>query len=303
MAVHKRAYRPYDGPLTPGWSRLLVMPRYAFQEVFESRLLVFFLAICFLPFLVEAALVYVANSAPAQAVLGITPEAGRRDLFDVGPEFFLFILGAQGVLAFFLTAWVAPVLVSPDLVNGALPLYLSRPFTRAEYVMGKAAVLGALLSLITWVPVLAIFGLQAGLAGRGWTAANFHAAFAIFVGAWVWIAVLTLLGLALSAWVKWRFVATGALFGVFFMGTAFGEAWRETVHDSWGRLANLSYLIGIVWRHLFGVPSRHTLAQEMLDDRRMTDLPVAMAWAGLAAACALCLWLLNRRLQAREVVG
>jgi ABC-2 type transport system permease protein len=303
MAVHKRAYRPYDGPLTPGWSRLLVMPRYAFQEVFESRLLVFFLAICFLPFLVEAALVYVANSAAAQAVLGIAPDASRRDLFEINAKFFLFILTGQGALAFFLTAWIAPVLVSPDLANGALPLYLSRPFTRAEYVLGKAAVLCALLSLVTWVPVLAIFGLQAGLAGSAWLAANYHAAFAIVTGAWVWIAVLTLLGLAISAWVKWRFVATGALFGVFFMGSAFGEAWRETVHDPWGRLANLSYLIGIVWRHLFQVGTPRTVAQEMLDDRRMTDLPVAAAWLGLAAACALCLWLLNRRLQAREVVG
>jgi ABC-2 type transport system permease protein len=303
MAVYKRAYRPYDGPLTPGWSRVLVIPRYAFQEVFESRLLVFFLAICFLPFLVEAALVYVANSAAAQAVLGITLDPGRRSFIEIGPDFFLFILTAQGVLAFFLTAWIAPVLVSPDLVNGALPLYLARPFTRAEYVLGKAAVLGALLSLITWVPVLAIFGLQAGLAGRAWLAANHQVGFAIFTGAWVWIAVLTLLGLAISAWVKWRFVATGALFGVFFMGSAFGEAWRETVRDPWGRLANLSYLIGIVWRDLFQAGTRRTVAQEMLDDRRMTDLPVAAAWLGLAAACALCLWLLNRRLQAREVVG
>jgi ABC-2 type transport system permease protein len=303
MAVYKRAYRPYDGGLTPVRSRFLVMPRYALQEVFESRLFVFFLALCFLPFLVESALVYVANSAAAQAVLGIAPDASRRDLFEINANFFLFVLTGQGALAFFLTAWVAPVLVSPDLVNGALPLYLARPLTRADYVLGKAAALAALLSLVTWVPVLALFGLQAGLAERSWLAANYRSGFAILAGSWVWIAVLTLLGLAISAWVKWRFVATGALFGVFFMGSAFGEAWRETVHDPWGRLANLSYLIGIVWRSLFQVGTPRTVAQEMLDDRRMTDLPVAAAWLGLAAACALCLWLLNRRLQAREVVG
>jgi ABC-2 type transport system permease protein len=169
MAVYKRAYRPYDGALTPTWSRPLVMPRYALQEVFESRLLVFFLAICFVPFLVESALVYVANSAAAQAVLGIAPDASRRDLFEINANFFLYVLTGQGALAFFLTAWVAPVLVSPDLVNGALPLYLARPLTRADYVLGKAAALAALLSLVTWVPVLALFGLQAGSpSGPGW---------------------------------------------------------------------------------------------------------------------------------------
>lgn len=302
MAVYKRAYRPYEGPVTPERTRFLVMPRYAFQELLESRLLVAFLALCFVPVLVEAALVYVANSPPAQLLLGITPGAGRSDLFEIRAGFFHIFLTTQGVLAFFLTAWVAPVLVSPDLVNGALPLYLSRPFTRAEYVLGKAAVLFILLSLVTWVPGLTVFALQAGLAGRHWLAANYHAAFAIFAGAWVWIAVLTLLGLAVSAWVRWRLVATGALFGVFFMGTAFGEAWREAARDPWGRLANLSYLIGIVWRNLFGLDSRSSLAGEMLDEHRLQDLPVWAAWLGLAATCAFCLWILRVRLQAREVV-
>jgi hypothetical protein len=302
MAVYRRAYRAYEGALTAGWARRAVMPRYALQEVLESRLLVLFLALSFVPFLVEAALVYIANSTAAQAVLGITSEADRRDLLQINANFFLYILTGQGALAFFLTAWVAPVLVSPDLVNGALPLYLARPLSRADYVIGKASALAALLSLVTWVPVLTLFGLQAGLAGRAWLAANYGCAFAILAGAWVWIAVLTLLGLAISALVRWRFVATGALFAVFFMGSAFGEAWLAAVHDPWGRLANLSYLINVVWRHLFDAAALGSVAHDMLDDRRTADLPVAAAWAGLTAACALCLWLLNRRLRAREVV-
>ena len=39
MAVADRKYRCYEGPLTPQWSRFLIIPRYAFQEVFGSRLL------------------------------------------------------------------------------------------------------------------------------------------------------------------------------------------------------------------------------------------------------------------------
>jgi hypothetical protein len=30
MAVYKKTYRPYEGALTPGWRRFLVIPRYAF---------------------------------------------------------------------------------------------------------------------------------------------------------------------------------------------------------------------------------------------------------------------------------
>lgn len=300
MAVYKRAYRPYDGPLTSERWRFLVLPRFAFQEIFESRILTGFLVACFVPTLIETVIIYVANNPAARSVLGITdtPSAGllRRD-------FFAGALTAQGVLAFFLTAYLAPVLVSPDLVNGALPLYLSRPFSRAEYVLGKATVLLTLLSLITWVPLLGVFSLQAGLADSAWLSANSHLPGAIFAGAWIWIIVLTLLGLGLSALIRWRIVASGALVGIFFMGSAFGEIWREILRNPWGRVTNLPYLIGIIWTDLFEIQSRRTLAREMLDDRRGADLPLWAAWLALLVLCALCLWILNRRLRAREVVA
>lgn len=297
MAVHKRAYRPYDGPLTPERTRFLVLPRYAFLELFESRVLVSFFVFCLVPFLAELAIVYVANSAPARAMLGIDrdPEAIQR-------EFFLVTLGIQGVLAFMLTAWVAPALVSPDLVNGALPLYLSRPFSRLEYVAGKAAVLVALLSAITWVPQLILFAVQASLAGRAWLWENLRLSWAMLVGAFLWIAVLTLLGLALSACIRWRLVASAALLATFFMGSAFGEMWRAVLGNPWGRLANVSYLIGIVWRDLFGV-APNWVARESLRGRSPADVPTWAAVTALLLTCGLSMWLLNLRLRAREVVS
>ena len=297
MAVHKRAYRPYEGPLTAERGRFLILPRYGLLELFESRLLTAFFVLCFVPVLIGASAIYIANSPAARALLEMSsaPDFVRK------PDFFFAILTFQGALAFLLTAWVAPVLVSPDLVNGALPLYLSRPFTRVEYVLGKAAVLLTLLSAITWVPGLVLFALEAGLA-EGWGTANLRIAAAVFAGSWVWILVLTLLGLAISAWIRWRVVASGALAGVFFMGAAFGEMWREVLHAPWGRLANLYYLVGLVWRSLFGLFTERSMAQEMFNERGR-DLPTWAAWAGLAAAAALSVWLLERRLRAREVVS
>jgi len=155
VAVHKRAYRPYEGPLTAERGRFLVLPRYGLLELFESRLLTAFFVLCFVPVLIGASAIYIANSPAARALLEMSsaPDFVRK------PDFFFAILTLQGGLAFLLTAWVAPVLVSPDLVNGALPLYLSRPFTRVEYVLGKATVLLTLLSAITWVPMLLLFAL------------------------------------------------------------------------------------------------------------------------------------------------
>jgi hypothetical protein len=226
----------------------------------------------------------------------MTGSLGSREL---PPDMFLRFLSIQGTLAFLLAAWVSPVLISPDLVNGALPLYLSRPFSRAEYLLGKSAILLALLSLVTWVPVLTVFGLQASLAGTEWLGTHARLSWAILAGGLVWIAFLTLLGLALSAWIRWRLVASGALAGVFFMGAAFGELWRGVLHNAWGRLLNPAYLIEIVWRDLFQI----ALQRRGMIPGRAEDLSALTAWLGLLALCALCLWVLDRRLRAREVVA
>jgi energy-coupling factor transporter ATP-binding protein EcfA2/ABC-type transport system involved in multi-copper enzyme maturation permease subunit len=223
-----RSYRPYAGPLTSERWRFLVVSRYALQELVESRVLMAFVVMCLLPFLAEAVGIYVANSAPARALLRI---AGGPD--PMSAEFFAGALTVQGTLAFVLTAWVAPVLVSPDLVNGALPLYLSRPFARAEYLLGKAVALATLLSLITWVPGLVLFALQAGLAESDWALTHLRVAWATLVGSCIWIAVLTLVGLSFSAWIRWRLVASAALFAVFFMGSAS----RSSTARSWASTA------------------------------------------------------------------
>lgn len=289
MALHKRVYRPYEGPLTAERWRFLVVSRYGLQELVESRVLVAFIVMCLVPFLVEAAGIYIANSPAARALLQV---GGLPH--QMTPEFFAVALAIQGTLAFLLTAWVAPVLVAPDLVNGALPLYLSRAFSRADYVLGKAVVLLSVLSLITWVPGLTLFVLQAGLAEPSWIGANLRVAGAIFAGAWIWITVLTLLGLALSASIRWRLVASGALFGVFFMGSAFGEAWHAVLRDPWGRVANLPYVVGVVWRDLFGI---------VMPGEPTADVPTWAAALALAVTCALSVWLLDLRLRAREVVS
>jgi ABC-2 type transport system permease protein len=295
LAVYKRSYRPYQGPLTSERWRFLVVPRYALQELVESRVLMAFVVMCLFPFLAEAAGIYVANSEAARALLHVSGQPN-----PMRPEFFAATLVWQGTLAFILTSWVAPVLVSPDLVNGALPLYLSRPFSRAEYLLGKALALLTLLSVVTWVPGLLLFALQAGLAQSGWLAANLRVAWATFAGAWIWISVLALVGLALSAWIRWRLVASTALFAVFFLGSAFGEVWREVLRDPWGRLANLPYLIGVIWIDLFGIEPAPEVARET---QALRELPTWAAWAGLVLVCAVCVWLLDKRLRAREVVS
>ena len=50
MAVYKKTYRPYEGELTSSWRRLLVIPRYAFEDLHRSKFLsTFFIATLIYP--------------------------------------------------------------------------------------------------------------------------------------------------------------------------------------------------------------------------------------------------------------
>ena len=198
MAVYKKTYRPYDGALTASWRRLMVIPRYAFEDLHRSRFLTIFFITSFIYPLVCALLIYVRHNASVLALLGA--QGGER-VISINVVFFMSLLGWQSMLALFLASFIGPGQVSPDLANNALALYLARPFSRTEYVIGKMSVLLILLSLMTWVPGLLLFLLQGYLEGWPWMYDNVRFAVGIFFGAWIWILILSLLALALSAWV------------------------------------------------------------------------------------------------------
>jgi ABC-2 type transport system permease protein len=303
MAVHKRAYRPLpQAELTPRWSRFLVLPRFAAQGWRSSRLLTAFLMGSLLPSLAAAVVIYLYNSPLVQALLGTRSSSWN---FRIDGQFFGYVTDVQGSLAFLLVAWVGPGLVAPDLVNNALPLYLSRPFSRAEYVLGRVTTLLLLGSLITWVPGLLLFALQAGLADgsdAGWWHRNLHLAWGLLAGSLIWLLLLALLALALSAWVRWRIVATGLFVGLFFVLAGLGEAFNQALLTHWGKLLNLGYVITTVWLDLFDVVVTERERRADIGDPTTLDIPTGYCWLMLLAITGVCLLLLSRRLRAREVV-
>src|SRR5258705_9453103 len=169
MAVYKKTYRPYDGELTPSYTRFLVIPRFAFEDMQKSRFLTIFFLASFIYPLIAALFIYVQHNASALNLLGVQ---GANRLISINATFFLNFLGWQSMMALFLAAFIGPGQVSPDLTNNALALYLARPFSRVEYVLGKMSLLVILMSLMTWVPGLLLFVLQGYLEGWTWMSEN-----------------------------------------------------------------------------------------------------------------------------------
>lgn len=283
MAVHKRSYRAYAGALTPTWSRFTIITRYAFRNLFRSRMLTAYFVCCFFYPLGCAVALYLNHNLSLLTTLNI------REVFTVDSDFFLHFLAVQSAFAFILTAIVGPGLVSPDLANNALPLYLCRPFSRAEYVIGKMAILLWLLSLITWIPGLILYGIEASLSGAAWAWANIGLAWGIFIGSAIEILVFSLLSLAISAWIKRKLAAGAALLGVFFFGSGLAQVINAVLETKNGYLIDLGNLLTTVEGSLFG----HT---------SVVGISASSAWIALVAACFFCVALMERKVRAYEIV-
>lgn len=290
MAVREHGYRHYDGPLTPGWSRFLVLPRYAYLEVFRSRAFVGFLVFCWMWSFSLASGLYLYHNL-STALPALAAEFDPRELFPIDARVFLgwFMVPTGVVFGFVVALILGPALISADLANNALPLYLSRPLGRWEYLAGKFCVLAIVLSAITWVPGLMLFALQSYYAGWEWFTGNLRIAFAVFAGAWVWIALLGLIALAISAFVRWRTLARAALFGTFVLSFAMARTINAMFDTRWGSLIDLPELVRTVWTGLFGIESGHAI-------------PFWAASGSLAAIAGTCVALLQTRVRAYRVV-
>jgi len=286
MAVYERTWRRWSGEVTPAATRWTVITRYALAEVFASRLFTAFYVLSLLPTLAAVILVYLSHNLGPLAAMGVTPEA--MDAFTMGYLRTLFLF--QAVPAFFIAVIVVPPLISSDLTHGALPLYLARPIGgRWAYLAGKATVPGLLLSPVTWIAGLAVYTLKAVLAGGGWWRENLRLAIGFVVGHGVWIVVVVLLTLAVSALVRYRWAARGALFAVFFVLAGFSTAVNVVTGSRWGSLLNPVSDIRVIVLSLFGVADPHAL-------------PAWSCWTALAVMCALCVAVLARTLRAHEEI-
>ncbi|MGD8440570.1 MAG: hypothetical protein PVG53_08530 [Holophagae bacterium] len=285
MAVYERIWRRWQGDLTPIGRRWTVITRYALADAFSSRFFTAFYVLCLLPTLIGLFLVYFSHNVGMLEKIGLTQEfmGGLTDLF------FQVLFSWQAVPAFFVAVIVAPSLIAADLSNNALSLYLSRPIDRRDYVVGKMAVLALLLSPITWIGGLLIFSLQTSLEGGGWAVEHWRIGAAYVIGHLTWIVVVALLSLAISAWVRFKPAARGALFGIILILAGFAQAVNAVTGTSAGDLVHLVRAIVNVVLWIFGEPLRN-------------NLPIGAAWLTLAVTCLLSLWLLNRKLRAHEVV-
>jgi ABC-type transport system involved in multi-copper enzyme maturation permease subunit len=289
MSVYKHHYRAYTGKLTPVWTRIFVLARYGYAEAWSSRITVGLFTLSMLPCLLFLFAIYFANNPVAKLLLGLR----TQNVLAINAGFFLNVLRFQSVPALILASWIAPRLITFDLADDALPILLSHPISRFGYVFGKWVALFASLSLVTWIPSLLLFAYQCYSSPQPWALGNLPIAGGMVAGSVIWIAFLSLLGLALSSWVKWRVVATGAIVAAILVPAGVGGIVSAVLRTKWGLLLNFPFMMSALWQRLLGVPDLFS---------SKAYLPTAGISAMFTLACLLCLAMLYKRIRAREVV-
>ena len=288
MAVYKRGYRRYRGPLTGRWTRFMVLPRYAWRRLYQQRLVLLLTMLAFVWPVLCAGFVYLTNHV--ELLKGLEPEF--RQFIQVNGQFFSIFMYVQAGFAVFLAALAGPGLIAPDLANNALPLYFSRPLTRWSYALSRLTVLVGMLSIVTWIPGLLLFGLQVGLAGGWWFRANWTLGAGMVAGFLLWLLVLSLVAMASSAYVRWRVVAAAVSLAFFFILSGISQMINGVFRVTWGYVLDPAWAVNRVWWALLG-----------LDPERITGPGAGASALALAVMILLLALVIERKLRPVEVVS
>jgi ABC-2 type transport system permease protein len=279
MPIHDQGYRRYGGGKAPGGGAWAVIATAGIRTLLSKRAFLGLLLVAWFPFFVRAIQIYAAANLPQAAFLAPSAETFRE------------FLEQQGIFVFFVTVYVGAGLIANDRRANALQIYLSKPLTRAEYVIGKLAILMTFLLLVTWVPAIVLLVVQILFKGSfEFVRANLYLfpAITLFTFLEAVMVALTMLALSsLSNSSRYVGILYAALF--FFTQAIYGVVVTITRDTRWSWLsfaANLSQIGDTIFR----LPLRYA-----------TPWPVSLLM--IAALIGISALVLERRVRGVEVVA
>lgn len=281
MPIYDQGYRRYEarGPLRS--VRFWPITREALRLVLSRRWFLVLLMVAWVPFLARCIQVFVVTR---------WPEAGR--VLPVDGRLFGQFLGQQLIFDLIVTIFAGAGLVANDLRTGAILVYLSRPLTRRDYVLGKLGVLMALNLAVTLAPALLLYAVGVGLAPEQfftWELAWVPPAIVLY--SLVVSLVMSLVALAVSSLSRSARVAGIGFFGLLLGLDLVRNVLRALYRRPETALLSLQGNLDALARALFDVPAR-------------PGLELYWAWPALVlvAVAAGSLLVLRARVRAVEIV-
>jgi ABC-2 type transport system permease protein len=235
MVVHDRSYARWEGDRerrVPGvWVIFERGVSAAITALFKRKMFAQLLTLVgFAPFLFAVGIMYATfyfKNTPEFAELARNLEEMSTMVSPTPDTVWGFLFVAQKWVSLALCVVIGAGLIAEDRRSNALELYLSRPLTVRQYVLGKFAVMAFFLSLISVVQVVLGIGVQMLLTGPdvdkqlGYLDLMWRGALAASLG----VTLLSLLVLAASSlaqrarnaailWIGFMIVVDGLLAGM-----------------------------------------------------------------------------------------
>ncbi len=281
MPVYDQGYRRYEARHPLRQVRFWPIVREALRGLFVRKAFLALAAFSWITFVVRLVQVYVVTQFP---------DAGR--VLPVDGRLFGQFLNQQGFFVLLLTVFAGAGLIANDLRSGAIVVYLSRPLTRRDYLLGKLGVLLVVQLLVTLAPALLLWLAAVSLA---------PGQFATWQLAWVPPAIvaqsllmalsLGLACLAISALSRSTRLAGLGFFGLLMLLETASSILRGVFGRPEWALLSLPAMLRAVGNALFGV------------QERALELHWALALGVLLAVAAGCLAVLRARVRAVEIVA
>ncbi|GII89388.1 membrane protein [Sphaerisporangium siamense] len=241
--IHDIGYRHYEGRRLGRGASLAALTLHSLRGLFglgrtaRAKIMPFLLAgVMMLPAVVSIAIMVVVKQQ--------------------GVAYPTFAVAMQAVLAVFLAAQ-APYLVAPDLRFRVLPLYLSRPVTRADYITAKLAAMAIAMFLLLALPITVTYigELLVDLPGPPHTKEYFAA----LAGAVVFAVLLACVGVAIASFTPRRGLGVAAVIAVYLLASGISVVLvgvlMSVSRDSaaaWAWLVNPFFLVDCLQVWLFG---------------------------------------------------
>ncbi len=206
MGIDNVRYHGWQGKLQSPWVACQAIVRVALLQVFRRKSYWVVIALGMFNFLVFWSIIYAVTQ------FQIPPEAQDRLLsafgFSAQPTAgqengYIMFMQRQSIIVMILLAFSGSLLVGSDFRFNSLPFYLSRRIDRRHYIVGKLLAVGAIVSILTTLPALALF-IEFGMftSSMDYWLDNWQIPVSVIAYGLVMSAVLSVLLVTLSAYLQ-----------------------------------------------------------------------------------------------------
>ncbi len=285
MPIHTQNYRHWEGTLeTRSHTRWWIIAKAELKLLARRKFVRLIVAIPPLIYiLAHAMLIYVFNQVPnVEFPFDIDSEFFQKFLFRITPFPSVLIVALIAVFG-------GSGLISTDLKNNALSLYLSKPISWIDYLIGKLAVIGILLGCLTLIPGLLLFLEHSLLGGLSFFTENYWLPFSIIGYSVIIILPTSLLILLFSSLTTNPRYAIIGFSAVWFGSPVVYEVLKGITRTSKVGIVSIWANYDILGTTLFG---------------GLPDYSLHWVWPLLvqSALIVFCLFVLRHRIRAVEVV-